>query len=146
MVVHSNRPVGQSQITHASVACTHLMMLRHAKRAIAPIAAVCQKQVQCGLFSTLGSAGTPEGTTHFGFQEVAEGDKKQMVGEVFHKVADKYDLMNDLMSGTLHRLWKDEFVRMLGPVASHGKSGCNSVLPRSCLCMDWPSARICWGV
>jgi hypothetical protein len=64
----------------------------------------------------------PESTTHFGFQEVAEGDKKQMVGEVFHKVAEKYDLMNDLMSGTLHRLWKDEFVGMLGPVASHGES------------------------
>ncbi|KAA0157209.1 hypothetical protein FNF29_00561 [Cafeteria roenbergensis] len=41
-----------------------------------------------------------------------------MVGGVFHSVADRYDLMNDFMSGTLHRLWKDEFVSMLGPVES----------------------------
>lgn len=38
-----------------------------------------------------------------------------MVGEVFHRVAHKYDLMNDLMSGGIHRIWKDSFVRMLSP-------------------------------
>jgi demethylmenaquinone methyltransferase/2-methoxy-6-polyprenyl-1,4-benzoquinol methylase len=45
-------------------------------------------------------------TTHFGFQEVAEEEKAHKVEEVFSSVAQRYDLMNDLMSGGLHRLWK----------------------------------------
>ena len=45
-------------------------------------------------------------TTHFGYEEVAEGDKSARVGEVFSSVAPRYDLMNDLMSFGLHRLWK----------------------------------------
>ncbi|CAK4715442.1 hypothetical protein AeMF1_001117 [Aphanomyces euteiches] len=55
-------------------------------------------------------------TTHFGFQEVEEQAKKPMVAGVFHSVADSYDVMNDAMSGGMHRLWKDEFVNMLGPL------------------------------
>ncbi|HXH02962.1 MAG TPA: bifunctional demethylmenaquinone methyltransferase/2-methoxy-6-polyprenyl-1,4-benzoquinol methylase UbiE [Candidatus Competibacteraceae bacterium] len=47
-----------------------------------------------------------ERTTHFGFQTVAVEDKARKVAEVFHSVADKYDLMNDLMSIGVHRLWK----------------------------------------
>jgi len=46
------------------------------------------------------------GTTHFGFQTVAESDKAGRVAEVFHSVASRYDLMNDLMSAGLHRVWK----------------------------------------
>lgn len=45
-------------------------------------------------------------TTHFGFQEVAEEEKSQRVADVFDSVAQRYDLMNDVMSGGLHRLWK----------------------------------------
>lgn len=45
-------------------------------------------------------------TTHFGFKEVAENDKARMVRSVFDSVASKYDLMNDLMSLGIHRLWK----------------------------------------
>jgi len=45
-------------------------------------------------------------TTHFGYEEVAESDKSARVGEVFSSVAPHYDLMNDLMSFGLHRLWK----------------------------------------
>lgn len=45
-------------------------------------------------------------TTHFGFQTVAEHEKATKVAEVFHSVAQRYDVMNDLMSGGLHRLWK----------------------------------------
>ncbi|GAA4022999.1 bifunctional demethylmenaquinone methyltransferase/2-methoxy-6-polyprenyl-1,4-benzoquinol methylase UbiE [Actimicrobium antarcticum] len=45
-------------------------------------------------------------TTHFGYQTVDEQDKVHKVAEVFHSVAAKYDVMNDLMSGGLHRLWK----------------------------------------
>ena len=45
--------------------------------------------------------------THFGFQTVAEADKAHKVAEVFHSVAKKYDIMNDLMSAGMHRLWKN---------------------------------------
>jgi demethylmenaquinone methyltransferase/2-methoxy-6-polyprenyl-1,4-benzoquinol methylase len=45
-------------------------------------------------------------TTHFGFRTVAESEKAAKVAEVFHSVARRYDLMNDLMSAGLHRLWK----------------------------------------
>jgi demethylmenaquinone methyltransferase / 2-methoxy-6-polyprenyl-1,4-benzoquinol methylase len=45
-------------------------------------------------------------TTHFGFKTVNEAEKQQKVGEVFHSVAQKYDVMNDVMSAGMHRLWK----------------------------------------
>ena len=45
-------------------------------------------------------------TTHFGFETVAEKEKRKRVAGVFTSVADKYDVMNDLMSAGLHRLWK----------------------------------------
>jgi len=45
-------------------------------------------------------------TTHFGYQTVAEEDKVRKVAEVFHSVAAKYDVMNDVMSAGLHRIWK----------------------------------------
>lgn len=45
-------------------------------------------------------------TTHFGFQTVDEEEKAHKVAEVFHSVAAKYDVMNDVMSAGLHRLWK----------------------------------------
>ena len=44
--------------------------------------------------------------THFGYEQVAEAEKEQRVAAVFDSVARRYDLMNDLMSGGLHRLWK----------------------------------------
>lgn len=47
-----------------------------------------------------------EKTTHFGFEEVATSDKQHKVADVFHSVAGKYDIMNDLMSMGIHRLWK----------------------------------------
>jgi demethylmenaquinone methyltransferase/2-methoxy-6-polyprenyl-1,4-benzoquinol methylase len=53
-------------------------------------------------------------TTHFGFREVPVEDKKKLVGEVFSSVAAKYDLMNDLMSLGVHRLWKRHFVGTSG--------------------------------
>lgn len=44
--------------------------------------------------------------THFGFQKIAADEKKARVAGVFHSVAEKYDVMNDLMSGGVHRIWK----------------------------------------
>ena len=57
--------------------------------------------------------GTSE--TSFGFRSVAEADRQGLVNEVFAKVASRYDQMNDLMSGGLHRLWKDDFIALLNP-------------------------------
>jgi demethylmenaquinone methyltransferase / 2-methoxy-6-polyprenyl-1,4-benzoquinol methylase len=45
-------------------------------------------------------------TTHFGFKTINEAEKQHKVGEVFHSVAKKYDVMNDVMSAGMHRLWK----------------------------------------
>ncbi|WP_214476831.1 bifunctional demethylmenaquinone methyltransferase/2-methoxy-6-polyprenyl-1,4-benzoquinol methylase UbiE [Mesorhizobium sp. dw_380] len=53
--------------------------------------------------------------TSYGFKRVGEGEKQSLVNDVFHKVANRYDLMNDLMSGGLHRLWKDAMVTWLNP-------------------------------
>jgi demethylmenaquinone methyltransferase / 2-methoxy-6-polyprenyl-1,4-benzoquinol methylase len=53
--------------------------------------------------------------THFGFQTVPVADKQDLVDDVFHKVAGRYDLMNDLMSLGLHRAWKDALVSTLRP-------------------------------
>ncbi|HEX5778607.1 MAG TPA: class I SAM-dependent methyltransferase, partial [Xanthobacteraceae bacterium] len=56
--------------------------------------------------------------THFGFQDVPLDDKQRMVDGVFHSVARRYDLMNDLMSGGMHRAWKDALVSKLRPPKS----------------------------
>ena len=54
-------------------------------------------------------------TTHFGFQTVAEGEKAGLVHGVFTRVANRYDIMNDLMSVGIHRLWKDAMMDWLAP-------------------------------
>ena len=56
------------------------------------------------------SSGSPSSTTHFGFRDVPTGDKQKLVAEVFSSVAGSYDLMNDLMSLGIHRVWKRYFV------------------------------------
>src|SRR5450759_1421960 len=56
--------------------------------------------------------------THFGFETVPLADKQGLVDDVFHKVARRYDLMNDLMSGGLHRAWKDALVTAIDPPRS----------------------------
>jgi len=53
----------------------------------------------------------------FGYSDVAPDEKTRRVGEVFRSVAARYDLMNDAMSGGMHRLWKDRFVRRVKPRA-----------------------------
>ena len=53
--------------------------------------------------------------TSYGFQRVGEGEKQEKVNEVFHKVAKRYDIMNDVMSAGLHRVWKDAMVAALHP-------------------------------
>ena len=53
--------------------------------------------------------------TSYGFREVNEGEKQGLVNDVFHKVAKRYDIMNDVMSAGLHRAWKDAMVTSLNP-------------------------------
>ncbi|MFZ1816008.1 MAG: bifunctional demethylmenaquinone methyltransferase/2-methoxy-6-polyprenyl-1,4-benzoquinol methylase UbiE [Rhizobiaceae bacterium] len=61
------------------------------------------------------AARAAEMRSSFGFREVGEGEKQHLVNDVFHKVAQRYDIMNDLMSGGMHRLWKDAMVTKLSP-------------------------------
>ena len=57
---------------------------------------------------------TTDNKTHFGFKTVPETEKAKKVGEVFHSVASKYDLMNDVMSAGMHRGWKKFAVSISG--------------------------------
>lgn len=61
---------------------------------------------------------TPTTATSFGYQQVAAEERQGLVNQVFSSVAGRYDLMNDLMSGGLHRLWKDDLVTQIGPPKS----------------------------
>jgi demethylmenaquinone methyltransferase/2-methoxy-6-polyprenyl-1,4-benzoquinol methylase len=56
-------------------------------------------------------------TVSFGYDNIPEDDKTARVGAIFSNVARKYDVMNDAMSGGMHRLWKDRFVRRVKPRA-----------------------------
>jgi demethylmenaquinone methyltransferase/2-methoxy-6-polyprenyl-1,4-benzoquinol methylase len=61
---------------------------------------------------------TPPDTTSFGFKQVPESARQSLVNDVFATVASRYDVMNDLMSAGLHRLWKDDLIGMLAPPTS----------------------------
>ncbi len=65
--------------------------------------------------TTRRDAGDSGHTTAFGFRTVALDDKQDLVDDIFHKVARRYDVMNDAMSGGMHRLWKDAFITRLAP-------------------------------
>ncbi|NRB11446.1 MAG: bifunctional demethylmenaquinone methyltransferase/2-methoxy-6-polyprenyl-1,4-benzoquinol methylase UbiE [Rickettsiaceae bacterium] len=54
-----------------------------------------------------------EQNNNFGFQKVSNSEKRSLVGEVFSDVAKNYDVMNDLMSFSIHRLWKDKFCKLI---------------------------------
>ena len=58
-------------------------------------------------------------TTHFGYKEVQTDAKADMVAGVFHSVAARYDLMNDLMSGGIHRIWKRFTIELSGVRKGH---------------------------
>lgn len=101
---------------------TSIRSYNHTLRSSAPIAS--SSSVSCGvrLFaSTPPSSNNSndshhgDNTTHFGFTTVDTDEKQSMVHEVFRNVASKYDVMNDVMSVGIHRIWKDHFVSTLGP-------------------------------
>ena len=58
---------------------------------------------------------TNDSTTHFGYKTIAEDEKESKVAEVFHSVASKYDIMNDVMSGGMPRLWKFFTINRVAP-------------------------------
>ncbi len=60
----------------------------------------------------------PKSIVPFGFEDIAANEKTQKVQDLFGRVASSYDLMNDLMSGGLHRLWKREMIKTLAPLAN----------------------------
>jgi demethylmenaquinone methyltransferase/2-methoxy-6-polyprenyl-1,4-benzoquinol methylase len=62
---------------------------------------------------------TEPNRTHFGYQTVNTGEKEKLVAGVFHSVAAKYDVMNDLMSGGVHRLWKRFTIELSGVRPGH---------------------------
>ncbi|MDO6563025.1 bifunctional demethylmenaquinone methyltransferase/2-methoxy-6-polyprenyl-1,4-benzoquinol methylase UbiE [Amphritea sp. 1_MG-2023] len=57
--------------------------------------------------------------THFGFEQVKVDEKQDKVADVFHSVASKYDIMNDLMSGGIHRIWKRQTIEQSGVRRGH---------------------------
>ncbi|BES73285.1 bifunctional demethylmenaquinone methyltransferase/2-methoxy-6-polyprenyl-1,4-benzoquinol methylase UbiE [Marinobacter nanhaiticus D15-8W] len=65
------------------------------------------------------ATGAPEDTTHFGYRQVKKQEKASQVAEVFHSVAGKYDMMNDLMSMGIHRLWKRFTIELSGVRPGH---------------------------
>jgi demethylmenaquinone methyltransferase / 2-methoxy-6-polyprenyl-1,4-benzoquinol methylase len=67
---------------------------------------VCRRYLFCSLRN--------ENESSFGYQRVNLGEKQGKVNEVFHSVAENYDLMNDILSLGLHRCWKQTFVQEIG--------------------------------
>src|SRR5882724_8052371 len=63
------------------------------------------------------TSGVAPGTIDFGYRRVGADEKAGLVRAVFDRVAGRYDLMNDLMSGGVHRLWKAELIDRLNPHA-----------------------------
>ncbi|MEL7547320.1 MAG: class I SAM-dependent methyltransferase, partial [Pseudomonadota bacterium] len=57
----------------------------------------------------------PAKTTSFGFETVTEDEKVRRVGDVFRSVASRYDIMNDVMSAGVHRLWKHDTIAKVNP-------------------------------
>ncbi|CAD7697028.1 unnamed protein product [Ostreobium quekettii] len=72
-------------------------------------------QAAFGLSASAPGDRDPTPGVDFGFARVAEDAKARLIGDLFGRVAPRYDFMNDLMSGGLHRLWKDRLVARLGP-------------------------------
>lgn len=57
-----------------------------------------------------------DNTTHFGYKQIPKTEKESLVKNVFEKVANDYDLMNDVMSFGTHRLWKNHFINQMNPL------------------------------
>eukprot|EP00878_Enallax_costatus_P041089 GHUV01047553.1.p2 GENE.GHUV01047553.1~~GHUV01047553.1.p2 ORF type:complete len:104 (+),score=26.55 GHUV01047553.1:222-533(+) len=83
------------------------IMLRAMRAAVVQTSVAAQLSPVSRAFATSTTDDTD--TIDFGFKQVPRQQKEQLVGQVFSNVASSYDTMNDLMSGGLHRLWKDRW-------------------------------------
>ncbi|CAM9015795.1 unnamed protein product [Wickerhamomyces anomalus] len=88
------------------------------KSSVRPLAKIPIRSISTRSFSS--KTGESPKTTHFGSKTVLESEKEKLVGQVFSSVASKYDVMNDVMSLGVHRLWKDHFIRKLDAGARPG--------------------------
>ncbi len=77
-----------------------------------------RSEKEFSMSATTGPTPSDQNGADFGFRRVPVSAKQDLVDDVFHKVADRYDLMNDLMSAGLHREWKNVFVAMARPSRS----------------------------
>ena len=68
---------------------------------------------------------TDQMETSFGYEDVQLGEKQPRVNDVFHKVAGRYDIMNDLMSAGMHRIWKDAMIAALAPPRNDMRDWCS---------------------
>ncbi|KAL2916422.1 hypothetical protein HK105_204178 [Polyrhizophydium stewartii] len=108
-------PLALHAAARASAAASLVRAARAAGAIRALSSSVPPRSAAGGPGSGSGSPGSTDETTHFGFRTVRKDDKETLVGEVFRNVADKYDVMNDFMSGGIHRLWKDHFISSIAP-------------------------------
>ena len=83
----------------------------------------------------LAKSGAYTAKASFGYAEVAPEAKQGLVNDVFARVASRYDLMNDLMSGGLHRLWKSELLAWLGAEARAGYAA--ALVDEQCALVGW---------
>ena len=93
------------------------MLLRLGRPVALPRASRCCLSFSSAAPSPPPAAGPSDdatATTHFGFRTIPSSKKKESVATVFDSVAPSYDVMNDVMSGGMHRLWKDHLIKMIG--------------------------------
>ncbi|KAK9451850.1 ubiE/COQ5 methyltransferase family-domain-containing protein [Limtongia smithiae] len=102
---------GRAQGLLRELGRTHLQQLR----CLSSAAPRWNTQVGPATPASGNHVGDASKTTHFGFRDVPEARKEELVHEVFSSVASSYDVMNDVMSMGIHRLWKDHFVSKLDP-------------------------------
>mmetsp|Transcript_39034 Transcript_39034/g.79593 ORF Transcript_39034/g.79593 Transcript_39034/m.79593 type:complete len:357 (-) Transcript_39034:61-1131(-) len=104
------------------VSWKHLSALKSWIRSVTPIQTSHARGTSRTLSSVSGGSSpyVSGSTTHFGYTDVPITEKESKVREVFESVAESYDVMNDLMSAGLHRLWKDELASMTGLGAAAG--------------------------
>jgi demethylmenaquinone methyltransferase / 2-methoxy-6-polyprenyl-1,4-benzoquinol methylase len=95
----------------------HLGVLAPRPATIAPRNVLGYGPRVCNGYATMSerSAGGGAMETSFGYRTVEPGQKQPLVDDVFRKVAERYDLMNDIMSGGMHRVWKSNMVEWLNP-------------------------------
>lgn len=103
------------QFNHTTTT-TRAMIQNQIKRSIGkltPLRTSSYLRTNSRTYSTEPQPSKENETTHFGFKQLIKKKKKKLVGGVFSSVASNYDIMNDVMSMGVHRLWKHHFINRL---------------------------------